>query len=229
MRKICPFAATANGQFLRIRVSPVPSTQARRRALPRPPNALHAAVFDQFSFKDDSYRTDVAAAGKVYRQFAGGRSRSPISILAIQTIQTPQVSDTSPIQAPGSFALGVAHAESDVPGCRIQAVSSQAFTSEGLWTEVVAEGADAQKRAQARREGGPPCGRPRALSARARINEPEHLRLGHRKQCHLYLSRDARGRGLRPGSAVLAGKLARFHPSRRSAAVSGGTGISIER
>src|SRR5215831_2772194 len=98
-------AATANGQFLRIRVSPVPSTQARRRALPRPPNALHAAVFDQFSFKDDSYRTDVAAAGKVYRQFAGGRSRSPISILAIQAVQARQVGDTSPIQATGSFAL----------------------------------------------------------------------------------------------------------------------------
>src|SRR5262249_44455405 len=109
------------------------------------------------------------------------------------------------------------------------AVSSQAFTSEGLRTEVVAEGGDAQNRAQAPRDGGPPGGRTRALSARARINEPEHLRLGHRKQCRLYLSRDARGRGLRPGSAVLAGKLAPFHPSRKSAAVSGGTGVSIER
>src|SRR5262245_62608919 len=65
-------AATANGQILRIRVSPVPSTQARRRALPRPPNALHAAAFDQFSLKDDPYRTDVAAAGKVYRQYRRG-------------------------------------------------------------------------------------------------------------------------------------------------------------
>src|SRR5262249_25672872 len=79
---------------------------------------------------------------------ARGRSRFPISILAIQTIQTPQVGDTSPIQAPSSIVLGVAHAESDVPGCRcIQAVSSQAFTSEDLRTEVVAEGGDAQNRA----------------------------------------------------------------------------------
>src|SRR5262249_57436058 len=65
-------AATANGQILRIRVSPVPSTQARRRALPRPPNALHAAAFDQFSLKDDPYRTAVAAAGKVYRRYRMG-------------------------------------------------------------------------------------------------------------------------------------------------------------
>src|SRR5262249_41049488 len=65
-------AATANGQILRIRVSPVPSTQAHRRALPRPPNALHASAFDQFSLKDDPYRTDVAAAGKVYRKYLMG-------------------------------------------------------------------------------------------------------------------------------------------------------------
>src|SRR5215469_4508846 len=65
-------AATANGQILRIRVSPVPLAQARRTALPRPPNALHAVAFDQFSFKDDPYRTDVAAAGKVYRQYRRG-------------------------------------------------------------------------------------------------------------------------------------------------------------
>src|SRR5262249_21441323 len=133
---------------------------------------------------------------------AGGRSGSPISILAIQTIQTPQVGDTSPIHAPGSIALGVAHAESDVPGCRcIKAVSSQAFTSEALRTEVVAEGGDAQNRAQAHRDGGPPCRGTRALSARARVNEPGYVRLGPRKQRCLYLSRDARGRGLRPGSA----------------------------
>src|SRR5262249_58115001 len=100
----------------------------------------------------------------------------------------------SPIHAPGSIALGVAHAESDVPGCRcIQAVSSQAFTSEDLRTEVVAEGGDAQNRAQAPRDGGPPGGRTRALSARARIKEPEHPPLGHRKQSRLYLSRDAPG------------------------------------
>src|SRR5262245_32084853 len=68
-------AATANGQILRIRVSPVPSTQPRRRALPRPPNALHASAFDQFSLKDDPYRTDVAAAGKVYRQYRRGSVR----------------------------------------------------------------------------------------------------------------------------------------------------------
>src|SRR5262249_9240012 len=113
-------------------------------------------------------------------------------------------------------------------GC-MQAVRSEAFTSEDLRTEVVAEGGDAQNRAQAPRDGGPPGGRTRALSARARINETEHLRLGHRKQCRLYLSRDARGRGLRPRSAVLAGKLARFYPTRRSPAVSRGTGVSIER
>src|SRR5262249_12682726 len=138
--------------------------------------------------------------------------------------------DMPALHAPGTIARGVAHAESDVAGCRgIKAVSSQAFTSEDLRTEVVAEGGDAQNRAQAHRDGGPPCRGTRALSARPRVHEPGDVRLGPPQQRCLYLPPHARGRGLRPGSAVLAGKLARFHPSRRSAAVSGGTGVSIER
>ena len=32
---------------------------------------LDAADLDQFSFKDDPYRSDVAAVGKVYRQYRG--------------------------------------------------------------------------------------------------------------------------------------------------------------
>src|SRR5262249_3136280 len=150
---------------------------------------------------------------------AGTGRGLPFSLLtqgaAIQTIQTLRVRDTSPIQALGSIALGISHAESDHPGCRcIQAVTSQLFTSGGFQTEVVPEAGYAQNRAPAHRDGGPPCNRTRALSARARVNEPEHVRLGHRKKRRLYLSRDARDRGLRPGSAILAGKLAPFHPSR---------------
>src|SRR5262249_18062420 len=172
------------------------------------------SAFDQFSFKDDRYRTDVAAVGKVYRRYRVAPRALALSLPftrpAIQTIQTPRGRDTSPIQAAGSSALGVAHAESDVPGPR-QAVTSQVFTPQAFRADV-AEGG--QNRAQAHRDGGPPGGRARALSARARGNEPEHVRLGYRKERHLYLSPDARGRGLRPSSALLAEKLGRFHPSR---------------
>src|SRR5262249_22555153 len=63
-------AATANGQILRIRISP---TLARRTALPQ--KSLHAAPFDQFSFNDDPYHTDVASAGQVDRRYRGRRSR----------------------------------------------------------------------------------------------------------------------------------------------------------
>src|SRR6516165_5108473 len=213
-------AATANGRTLRIRVSPFPSARARRRPLPRSSKPLHAA-FDfnyllrmtgiaRMSRRRAKCIVSIAGAGR------GFRFLSWLEATAIQTIQTPHLRDTSPIQAPGSIALGVTHAESDVPGYRyIQAVSLQVFTSEGLRTEIVAEGGDAQNRAQAHRDGGPSCGsRTRALSARARVHESEHVRLGHRKQCRLYLSRDARDHGLRPGSAVLAGKLAPVRPSR---------------
>jgi len=62
--------------------------QARRTALLRPPNALYAAAFDQFSFNDDPYRTDVAAAGKVYRRYRTGS-------VAVSDLDSRDTNDTN--------------------------------------------------------------------------------------------------------------------------------------
>src|SRR5262249_55969408 len=45
-----------------------------------PSSPVHAAACDALIFKDDRYRTDVAAAGKVYRRYRGRPSRAANSL-----------------------------------------------------------------------------------------------------------------------------------------------------